>query len=129
MPSLISSRQIAGHGIAPASACASVVFPEPGGPLTTTSVGRPVPTVTNRPPLSELRRALAGLGRADDLDAVAVGIADEAEPAASFAHLVRRALRLDLELLQTRKRPFEILDADRDVAVPGAELVGATVVV
>jgi hypothetical protein len=39
MPSLISSRQMAGQGIARASAWASVVFPEAGGPLTTTSVG------------------------------------------------------------------------------------------
>jgi hypothetical protein len=36
---LISSRLTAGHGIARASACARLVFPEPGGPLTTTSVG------------------------------------------------------------------------------------------
>ena len=39
MPSLISSRQIAGHPIAAATRCASVVFPVPGGPLTTTSIG------------------------------------------------------------------------------------------
>lgn len=40
MPSLISSRQIAGHPTAEAIACASVVFPVPGGPLITTRVGR-----------------------------------------------------------------------------------------
>ena len=39
MPSLISSRQMAGQGIASAMACARVVLPDPGGPLTTTSVG------------------------------------------------------------------------------------------
>ncbi len=39
MPSLISSRQIAGQPIAAASACASVVLPAPGGPLTTTRMG------------------------------------------------------------------------------------------
>jgi hypothetical protein len=39
MPSLISSRQIAGQPIAAASPCASVVLPEPGGPLTTTRIG------------------------------------------------------------------------------------------
>ena len=40
MPSLISSRQIAGHPTARASRCASVVLPAPAGPLTTTRVGR-----------------------------------------------------------------------------------------
>ena len=39
MPSLISSRQIAGQPIAAASRCASVVLPAPGGPLTTTKMG------------------------------------------------------------------------------------------
>src|SRR5256885_15640231 len=39
MPSLISSRQMAGQPIAAASRCASVVLPEPGGPLTITRVG------------------------------------------------------------------------------------------
>ena len=39
MPSLISSRQIAGHPTTFAILCASVVLPEPGGPLITTSVG------------------------------------------------------------------------------------------
>src|SRR3954467_6305128 len=39
-PSLISSRQMAGHRTARASACASVVFPEPGRPVTTISDGR-----------------------------------------------------------------------------------------
>ncbi len=39
IPSLISSRQIAGHPIAAATRCASVVFPVPGGPLTTTTIG------------------------------------------------------------------------------------------
>lgn len=42
MPSLILSRQIAGHPTARATLCASVVLPVPGGPLTTTSVGREV---------------------------------------------------------------------------------------
>jgi hypothetical protein len=37
---LISSRQIAGHPTAFAISWASVVFPDPIGPLTTTSVGR-----------------------------------------------------------------------------------------
>jgi hypothetical protein len=42
MPSLISSRQTAGHPTLRATACASVVLPAPGGPLITTSVGRRV---------------------------------------------------------------------------------------
>ncbi len=40
MPSLISSRQIAGHPTARAIWCASVVLPDPGGLVTTTRVGR-----------------------------------------------------------------------------------------
>ena len=40
IPSLISSRQMAGHPTADAIAWASVVFPDPAGPLTMTSVGR-----------------------------------------------------------------------------------------
>jgi hypothetical protein len=40
IPSLISSRQMAGHPIAEAIAWASVVLPEPAGPLTMMSVGR-----------------------------------------------------------------------------------------
>ncbi len=42
IPSLISSRQIAGQPRAAASRWASVVLPEPDGPLTTTRVGLPV---------------------------------------------------------------------------------------
>ena len=49
IPSLISSRQIAGQPTARAISCASVVLPEPGGPLTTTKVGRefiqPLPVI------------------------------------------------------------------------------------
>ena len=40
IPSLISSRQMAGHPTAEAIAWASVVLPEPAGPLTMMSVGR-----------------------------------------------------------------------------------------
>src|SRR5262245_537408 len=39
MPSLISSRQMAGQPMAAASEWASIVLPEPGGPLTTMRVG------------------------------------------------------------------------------------------
>jgi hypothetical protein len=41
MPSLISSRQRAGQPIVAANRCASVVLPDPAGPLTITKVGRP----------------------------------------------------------------------------------------
>ncbi len=40
IPSLISSRQTAGQPTAQASLCASVVLPEPAGPLTTIRDGR-----------------------------------------------------------------------------------------
>ena len=39
MPSLISSRQMAGQPIIAAKRCASVVLPDPAGPLTITKVG------------------------------------------------------------------------------------------
>jgi len=40
IPSLISSRQTAGQPTARATSRASVVFPDPGGPLTMTRTGR-----------------------------------------------------------------------------------------
>src|SRR5262245_9498108 len=43
MPSLISSRQIAGQPTARARWCASVVLPDPAGPLTTMRVGDGTP--------------------------------------------------------------------------------------
>ena len=48
----------------------------------------------------------------DELDAVAVRVADEAEEAAALAHLVRRPLRLDALLAEARERAVEIVDAD-----------------
>src|SRR5205085_9776276 len=71
------------------------------------------------------RHARRPSAAADELDAVAVRVADETEKATTFAHLVRRALRLDPLLLQPGKRCVEILDADRYVAVARAELVRA----
>lgn len=50
MPSLISSRQIAGHLTVLASRWASVVLPTAGGPLTTMRVGREATPDLYRPP-------------------------------------------------------------------------------
>ena len=51
MPSLISSRQRAGQPIAAANRCASVVLPDPAGPLTITKVGH-APAAMNYPRVS-----------------------------------------------------------------------------
>src|SRR4051812_16577646 len=69
------------------------------------------------------------LAATDQLDAIPVRVADEAEEAAALAHLVRRPLRLDALLAEPRERAVEVVDADRDVAVAGPELVRAAVVV
>ena len=66
----------------------------------------------------------------DELDAVVVRVADEADPGAALAHLVRRPLRLDsVVVLQGAERGVEVVHADGDVAVPRSELVRAAVVV
>src|SRR6476469_3959853 len=65
----------------------------------------------------------------DDLDPVVVRVSHERQPRASFADLVRRTLRLDALLREALERSVQVLDADRDVAVAGALLVGSTVVV
>ena len=60
----------------------------------------------------------------DQLDAVAVGIADERDARTALAHLVRRLLGLDAVL--GRQRPelaVEVVGGDRDVVVARAELV------
>ena len=49
MPSLISSLLTAGQPIAAASWCARVVLPEPAGPVTRISVGRPTPRTYGPP--------------------------------------------------------------------------------
>src|SRR6185436_14723596 len=59
----------------------------------------------------------------DQLDAVAVRVADEGDERAALADAVRRALRLDPLLREPRERPVHVVDGDRDVAVAGAELV------
>ncbi len=65
----------------------------------------------------------------DELDAVVVRVADEADPGAAFGHLVRRALGLDALLGELGERAVEVVDADRDVTVGRAQLVRAPVVI
>ena len=85
------------------------------------------PTVMIAERAAELSQLASPL---DELDAIVVGVADEADPGAAGAHLVRRPLGLDPVLvLQRPECAVEVVDPDRDVAVRGAELVGPTVVV
>src|SRR2546425_1673986 len=58
-----------------------------------------------------------------ELDAIAIGVLDEAQPRAALAHGVRRLLWLDPLLGQARERRVEVLGGDRDVAIPAAELI------
>ena len=59
----------------------------------------------------------------DQLDAIAVGVTDEAQPVAAIADRVRRPLGLDPLIGQTLERRVEVGRRDRDVPVPGADLV------
>src|SRR5918994_2040036 len=65
----------------------------------------------------------------DQLDAVAVGVADEADPAAALAHAVRRLLRVDALAGELAQRRVEVVDRQRDVVVARAELVRVDAVV
>src|SRR5215216_7988071 len=65
----------------------------------------------------------------DQLDAIAVGVAHEADPRAAGAHAVRRLLGLDPLLRQVGQHVVEGRDRDRDVVVTGSELVGVDAVV
>src|SRR5438270_7439455 len=60
----------------------------------------------------------------DELDAVAVGIADEAQARAALAHRVRGLLGLDALLGQPTQRPVQVVHRDRHVVVAGAQVVG-----
>ena len=62
----------------------------------------------------------------DDLDPIAVGIPDEAQPRAALAHRVGRLLGLDALLGEPRERAVEVLGGDRDVAVAGADARSAS---
>src|SRR5918999_1902596 len=75
------------------------------------------------------RRAV--LGALDQLDAVAVRVAHEADPRALGAASgpVRRLLGLDALGCQPLERPLQVLHAERDVVVARAEVVGVDAVV
>jgi hypothetical protein len=68
---------------------------------------------------------------ADQLDPVAVRVADEADPVAlgTAAGAVRRLLRLDALGRELLEGAVEVVDGDRDVVVAGAEVVGVDPVV
>src|SRR5215218_930077 len=65
----------------------------------------------------------------DQLDAVAVGVAHEADPVTALAHPVRRLLGGDALSGQLAERAVEVVDGERDVVVAGAELVRVDAVV
>src|SRR3954451_15133706 len=65
----------------------------------------------------------------DQLDAIAVRVAHEADPRPALAHAVGRLLGLDALVLQVREGRIEVGRRDRDVVVAGAELVGLDAVV
>src|SRR4051812_26530863 len=65
----------------------------------------------------------------DELHAVAVGVANERQPAAALAHPVRLALCLDPLARELAQRAVEVAHADRDVPVRRPHLVRAAVVV
>ena len=72
----------------------------------------------------------AGLATLDQLDAVVVRITHETDARAALRDLIRRPLGLDaMRVLQSCERSVEVVDGDRDVPVPGAEVVRATIVV
>src|SRR4051794_13670042 len=73
------------------------------------------------PPL-EIPRSAAAF---DELDPVAVRIPDEAETRPAFPNRVRRPLRLDALLGESGEGLIEIVDRQRDMAVPGSDLVTA----
>src|SRR5262245_39428588 len=52
-----------------------------------------------------------------------VRVADEAEQRAALAHAVRRPLGLDPLVGERRERRLHVVDRQRNVAVPGADLV------
>ena len=82
-----------------------------------------------RLPRRAARRELSATAAVDELDAVAVGIAHETEQRSALTHAIRLALGLDPLLLQLRERAVEVVHGERDVAVTGAEVVRAAVVV
>src|SRR5215210_4231705 len=72
-------------------------------------------------PAGNVRRSFSAL---DQLDAIAVGIAHEAESRAALAHGVRRFLGLDALLRELGQNLVQVGHGDRNVVVPRPELVG-----
>src|SRR4051794_26102298 len=69
-------------------------------------------------------------GLLDELDAVAVRIADEADPERRVGvDLVRRLLRVDALLGEVRELAVEVVDGHRDVVVARPQLVAVDAVV
>src|SRR4051812_29499147 len=64
----------------------------------------------------------------DYLDSIPVRVADEADAGAALADGVGRPLRLDPLLRERAESAVEVVDRDRDVAVAGADLIGAVLV-
>ena len=58
-----------------------------------------------------------------------VGVLDEAEPRSALAHPIGLTFGVDSLLGGAFEGPVEVVDADRDVPVSGAQLVAAPVVV
>src|SRR5204863_9579636 len=108
-------------------------FPRRRPSASRSSTGRRLCTL--RPPrgASAALRGRAGsplsLVRPDHLDPVAVRILDEAKPRSGGAHLIRRPLGFDPPRGEFVERLVEVVHADGDVAVGGAELIRAPVVV
>src|SRR3954470_3765875 len=75
------------------------------------------------------RRSLTASASLDELDAIAVGVADETDPRAALAQPVRRLLGLDAMAAQPLEGAVEVVDGQRDVVVARAELVGLDAVV
>src|SRR6187431_2605613 len=76
------------------------------------------------PPCSRPGSVRANSSLLDELDPIAVRVADEAESGAPLSHSVRRALGLDPLAAELLERPVEVVHGERDVAVAGTELVG-----
>ncbi len=75
------------------------------------------------PPPAERGQPALGRRTLDELDAVAVRVAHEAQSRAALADLVGRLLGRDPLGGEARQRAVEVLDRERDVVVAGAEVV------
>src|SRR2546423_10842350 len=94
----------------------TVRFHQPSAELNTTSRNEFEP----RSMTASERGVLIRSAALDELDAIAVRVAHEADPRAALAHPVQRLLRLDALLRQRREDAVEVVDGDRDVVVAGA---------